>query len=268
MLNKLKYVLFGMLMLFCFTACSNTKVDSGANNSNGSGINGNDSGIKNDNTIGSYLNSNETILYEYDYGNGEYIENVGKDTVVQYIIVFKDQKATVYHVFGMNLTLGQLSKMSESEIKDKLADWDKASKEKLIANKKAGLTGSSDRFKKLELEKLNIKEHENEYYNPVVTEYKFIVETDPSGNYTKEERISFDRWVSNLSLKDYDDKNIYVTEYGDEISFESLTPKKVFDTSYIISTRNGKSNFAIRYNEKMNLYVDTPKSNLNNIEIK
>ena len=71
MLNKLKYVLFGILMLFCFTACSNTKVDSGTNNSNESGIKGNDSEIKKDNTIGSYLNSKETILYEYDYANGE-----------------------------------------------------------------------------------------------------------------------------------------------------------------------------------------------------
>lgn len=268
MLNKLKYVLFGILMLFCFTACSNTKIDSGTNTSNESGTNSNDSGIKNDNTIGSYLNSKETILYLYDYGNGEYIEDVGKDTVVNFIVVFKDQKATVYRVFELNKTLGQLSKMSESEIKENLAEWDKASKEKFIANKKASLKGSKDSLNKLALEQLNIKENENEYYNPVVTEYKFIVETDPSGNYTKEERIDFDRWVSNLSLKSLDDKNVYTTEYGDYTNFESLTPIKIFDTSYIISTYDGKSKFAIRFNEKFNLYVDTPKSNLKNIEVK
>lgn len=268
MLNKLKYVLFGMLMLFCFTACSNTKVDSGANNSNESGINGNDSGIKNDNTIGSYLNSNETILYDFYHLTGEDIKNVGKDTVVRYIIVFKDQKATVYRIFELNITLGQLSKMSESEIKEKLADWDKSSKEKLIADKKAQRKGSTDSFKKLELEKLNIKEHENEYYNAVVTDYKFIVETDPSGNYTKKETIRFERWLSDLSLNTTDDKNIYTTEEFYDTDFESLLPIKIFDTSYIISTDHGKSRFGIRYNEKMNLYVDTPKSNLNNIEIK
>lgn len=267
MLNKLKYVLFGILMLFCFTACSNTKIDSGTNTSNESGTNSNDSGIKNDNTIGSYLNSKETILYEYGYAD-EYIEDVGKDTVVQFIIVFKDQKATIYRVFELQKTLGQLSKMSESEIKEKLAEWDKSSKEKYVADKKASLKGSKDSFKQLELEKLNIKEHENEYYNPVVTDYKFIVETDPSGNYTKEEIIAFDKWVIYLSLDTTDDKNIYTTEHGDYTNFESLSPIKIFDTSYIISTYHGKSKFAIRFNEKFNLYVDTPKSNLNNIEIK
>ncbi|MFC2722716.1 MAG: hypothetical protein ACFN3G_02450, partial [Granulicatella adiacens] len=207
-------------------------------------------------------------MYYYGDNIAPYSNEVGKDTLIQFIILFKEEKATIYQVFGLDITLGQLSKMSENEIKDKLTEWDKTSKEKYINDRKSDNRRSSDLLRKKEIEKLANTEDEKAFFTPIVTNYKFILETDNTGNETKKEVLWFNSWVSDLRLKDVNHENIYAPLEVKTFDFNGFYSLTVYDTSYMINVGDGKSDFAIRYNEKINLYVDSPKSKIKNINVK
>jgi len=179
--------------------------------------------------MGDVLNSkNEHISYILHDNSDDPIE---KGTTIDFYVLSKDGKAKVYDGTG-DTTLGDVSKMDNRDIKDRMKkedkEWfEKDKKEKMealeegndkVSEIRKGYTGDKDGIqekKAYEYTKDFIDEHGNlpkkgidkiknvKYKDPKFKDIKLSIETDGSGNQSKSQAFKFKAHGFNIDFTNW-----------------------------------------------------------------
>ncbi|UXR74057.1 MULTISPECIES: membrane lipoprotein lipid attachment site-containing protein [unclassified Staphylococcus] len=150
--------------------------------------------------MGEVFNSGkEHVSYLIDYSS-DYTEDVDKDSYVDYVIISKKGETKFYYMEDSDITLGEVTKMSNDEVKEKALELYKnnfnENKNDELSNLKTSIEdhyGVYDRSEKQKFKKRYNELKNKQYLEPEFEKMNLKVVTDGSGNETKYEKFTFKR---------------------------------------------------------------------------